>query len=131
MAWNPTQNVVDLTPVIGNLLAYVEANQQDALEWAHGSSGIDPFAAIYPNAAGWLRSLYPYLMVVTHQDRGEDAETENGDVIVTTFTLLFEVAVKGNADELPTLTKEYDRALRSMLGAYAAREGSRAYSLEP
>lgn len=117
MAWTPKINVVDLTPVIDNLLAYIEANQTDALAWAHGGPGLDDFAAIYPNASGWLRSLYPYLMVLTHADRGEEGtdEATADEMAVSVLSIRFEVVITGTADELPEQSKEYDQALRSML----------------
>jgi hypothetical protein len=114
--WTPTRNVVDLTPVIDNLLGYIEANNQDALVWAKGSPGLDPFAAVYPNASGWLKSLYPYVMVLNHADSGKDAEDDaNGELVVTTLNLAFEVAVMGKADEISRKSMQYDLALRSML----------------
>lgn len=112
MTWAPELNVIDLSPVIDNLLGYIETNQQDAFDWANGGPGLAPFAAIYPNAAGWLKSIFPYLLVIVQQDEGETG----GDTLLnTTFRCRLEMAIMGKADELPLLTRKYDLAVRSML----------------
>lgn len=117
MAWTPTKNVVDLTKIVDNLLNYIEDEQTDALTWANGgTSGLDDFASFYTNASGRLYTKFPSLMVLGQQDDGEEAETDEGDVLVTTLDLIMEVTLSGpNADDLVLTTKVYDLALKSML----------------
>jgi hypothetical protein len=112
MAWDPQLNVIDLTPVIDNLLGYIRDNQSDALFWANGGAGLDDFQGIYPNASGWLSSLYPYVLVLVQEDEGE---TEGDTLLSTTLRLRLEVAVTGTKDDLSGKAKRYDMALRSML----------------
>lgn len=111
MAWTPELNVVDLTPVIDNLLGYIGGNQTDALTWANGGTGLDDMT-LYSNAAGRLASQYPQLIVLTQSDEGE---LESDTLLTTEFRIRLEVAVMGTADELPAKAKTYDLAVRSML----------------
>jgi hypothetical protein len=110
MTWEPELNVVDLTPVVDNLLGYIEDNQTDALEWA-SAGGLAPLTT-YKNAAGRLSTIYPQLIVLTQTDSGE---VGTDSLASTEFVLRIETAVMGTADELPTVTKQYDLAIRSML----------------
>jgi hypothetical protein len=113
MVWSPKLNVVDLTLTVDNLLAFIEANQTEALSWANGGPGLADFAAIYPNTIGWLKSKFPSLLVLGQADEGDGGN--EGSLVETRLGLRFETAVMGTPDELPILTKKYDLALRSML----------------
>jgi len=116
MVWNPSKQVIDVSPVVTNLLAYIASNQTDALIWANGGAGLADFAKFYPSASGRLGSIFPHLMVIDQEDEGEDAETENGDVLLTGLRLRLEGAVTGaDADELAVTAKIYDTAVKSML----------------
>jgi hypothetical protein len=111
MAWEPKQNTADFRYVVTNLLAYIEANQADALAWA-SDTPLEPFVALYPNAAGRLGSLYPNLMVV-RQDQAMDF---SGDVLIAGIELLLEGVVTGpDADQLVIDAKAYAMAVESML----------------
>ena len=63
MAWTPAKNVIDLTKVVDNLLAYIKAHQVEALAWANlpSTEVLPPFPdeAIYSNASGRLSTIFP------------------------------------------------------------------------
>lgn len=113
MSWAPTNQVVDLTTLIDNWLAYVEANCQDALEWANGGSpGLQEFQVLYSNLTGRLQTIFPQHMVIA-----QTVETDlAGDILIAGWQLVLETAIAGpDADELATNTKRYGRAIESML----------------
>lgn len=114
MSYTPTVQVVDLTSVIDNILAYITATQTDAHSWAFGKAM--PDYTLYPNVTGRTATKFPQLMVVRHQHRGEEGETANGDVLVITLELLLEGAVSGrNHEQLVKDARTYAYALESML----------------
>ena len=117
MAWTPQKNVVDLTKIVDNLLAYIEQNDDAALLWANDNAEALPeFAKLYSNASGRLGTIFPSIMVLTQADEGEESEWQGGDVLLTGLQLTFEVTLTGSkADELVLTTKKYERALKSML----------------
>lgn len=115
MSWNPTQQIINLAPILDNLLGYIADNQGDAHKFANDDDAMDDYT-IYPNATGRLATKFPQLLVLRHGHAGESAETENGDVLVITWRLLFEGAVSGrDTDELVVTARRYAYALESML----------------
>lgn len=116
MTWAPETNVVDLRLAADNILGYIGDNQSEAHAWANGGTALPDYQKLYSNAAGRLGSLFPSLMILDQEDEGEEAETENGDVLLTGLKLTFECTVTGSdPDELVLTTKKYDMALKSML----------------
>lgn len=113
MAWQPREKVTDFSRVIDNLVAYLEANQTDALAWAAGSVDVlEDYQKIYPNASGRLATLFPLLMVV----RQEQANDLSGDVLISAVELLLEGHIVGSdTDALTLKAKQYALATESML----------------
>jgi TRAP-type mannitol/chloroaromatic compound transport system substrate-binding protein len=112
MTWAPTKQTVDLTQIVDNLLAYIDAQDADALEWANGDPGLAEFAGLYSNATGRVQTKFPQMVVLT-----QTIETDlAGDILIAGYQLVLETAVTGaNADELATNTKIYGKAVESML----------------
>src|SRR5687768_12373809 len=118
MPWTPKKKVVDLTKIVDNLLTYLAAQDTDALVWTQPlvDPPLAPFAAFYSNASGRLATKFPQLIVLDQEHAAEEAETEDGDVLVIPFVLTLEVAITGsNTDTLVANTKKYALALESML----------------
>lgn len=115
MTWAPTKQVIDLSGVVDNLLGYIETNQADAHLWANGEP-LDDYKALYPNATGRLSTKFPHLIVLDQEHKGEDGETDGGEVLVIHLALTLEGAITGpNADDLVLKAKKYVTALESML----------------
>lgn len=112
MAWTPPTNVIDLSQIADNLLGYIEANQEDALEWANSGPGLNPFAKLYTNASGRLQTIFPSLMILS-----QTCETDlSGSTLIAGLELALEGTIGGpNADELVADTKKYAKAMESML----------------
>lgn len=117
MAWTPKEQVLDLTPIIDNLLGYIEANDADALAWANGGDAMDEFAGLYPNASGRLATKFPQLIVLDQEIRVQIGGSENeGDILIGTLALTLEGAVMGkDVDPLVQDAKVRAKAVESML----------------
>lgn len=110
MAWLPTAKVIDLSQTADNLLAYIAANQTDALEWAE--PGLDDFQKFYTNASGRLATQFPSLMILSQRVDTDLA----GDTLDAALQLILEATISGSdADELVAKTKHYSKAVESML----------------
>lgn len=112
MTWAPAKQVIDTSPLIDNWLAYVDAQDADALAWANGGQGMLEFQGLYSNATGRLQTVYPQHMVIR-----QAIETDlTGDILIAGWQLVLETALSGpDADELATDTKKYGKAVESML----------------
>jgi hypothetical protein len=112
MPWTPTKQVIDLSPVVDNLLGYFEANDADALAWANGGDALPEFEKFYSNASGRLQTIFPSLMVLSQESETDLA----GEVNVAGLQLTLEATITGsNADQLVADSKKYARAVESML----------------
>lgn len=112
MAWTPAAKIIDLVPVADNLLAYIQANQTDALEWANGGPGLNDFAKLYTNASGRLQTMFPSLMILAQAEEPDIA----GEVLLSGLQLTLEGTISGgDADQLVLDTKKYAKAVASML----------------
>lgn len=111
MTYNPKANVIDLTQIAGNLLTYIEENQDGALAY-FGKPELQGFQKFYTNASGRLQTIFPSLMVLT-----QSSETDlSGDALIAGLQLTLEGTVSGpDPDELVENTKFYSTALESML----------------
>lgn len=111
MAWSPNINVIDVTQIADNLLTYIEANNEQVLDWA-STAPLTSFQAFYTNASGRLQTLFPSLMILS-----QEVETDlTGDVLIAGLQLTLEGTVSGSdANTLTQNTKVYAKALESML----------------
>lgn len=117
MTWDPREQVFDLTPLVDNLLAYIELNAPAALAWASGGNeGEFPtFKGLYPNATGRIATLFPQVMVLDQEIVVKPSDNQ-GDLLNGIFALTWEGAVTGKtADETTLKIKTYSKALESML----------------
>jgi hypothetical protein len=115
MTWPPQheKKVFDLTAIVDNLLAYLEANDADALEWANDATpGLQEFQAFYSNASGRLNTIFPSCMVIAKRH----ATDLKSDAIDGGLELTLEITLAGpDADQLATDANRYARAIESML----------------
>lgn len=112
MGWTPTVKVLDLRHIANNLLAYIEANQADALEWAYEAPATATgFLKFYKSAKGRLSTIFPCLMIL---EKGVANDLE--DAITGVLTIKFEAVIAGaDADTLADDAVKYGMALESML----------------
>jgi len=111
--WTPKTKTVDAGKLEANIIAFIRANQADALLWANGgTSAVKPFNFLVDNLANQGLPGLPVLMIT-----GKEKQTNRAsDLDVSGFSIQFEGIVLGkNADALVVLTEKYAAALESML----------------
>ena len=112
MAWEPQFKVIDARYIGRNILDYIELHQEEALAWADGGAGIEPFAKFYTNASGRLQTIFPSLIILS-QSLETDLES---DQIPANLQFAFEATMAGSdPDQLVADTKIYAMAIESML----------------
>lgn len=118
MAWTPGTNVIDLSQLADNLLAYIDTNQDDVLAWMN-AGGLDRFARFYTNASGRLQTIFPSLMVLN-----QTCETDiSGDILIAGWEGTLEATIGGaNPDELVADTKLYAKGIESILANIPSAE---------
>jgi hypothetical protein len=110
MAWTPQYKVIDQRRVAENLLAFMELNQTDALDWANDGPGLRDFTKFYTNSSGRLATDFPVLMVL-----GQQVETNLEDNLQADMRLVLEGAISGSdTDLLVSDAKRYAMAVESM-----------------
>ena len=128
MAFTPTQNVLDTSPIEGNILAFIAENQADALLLANGSP-LKPFNFIDANLANKDAPGFPILEV----KGSKEAIPLTSDIVETVYQINFECGVAGkSAAELPAKTKKYAYALKLLLANIPAdtlAAGIEAYTI--
>ncbi len=113
MAWVTTQKTVDSSRLEANIIAFIRANQTDALTWANGgTTPLKPFNFLVDNLANPSLPGLPILMIT-----GKEKTTSRAsDLEQTSLGFEFEAIVLGRAaDALAALTEKYALALESML----------------
>lgn len=111
MSYTPKIQVVDTREFAKNLLAHIEANQEDALDWASDGDGLAPIAKFFSSAAGRITTSFPCLMVKT---RGQASDTE--DTVTTALSLDLELMVAGrDADTVVESSTKYAMAVESLI----------------
>lgn len=127
MAWTPTHSVINARAIAENLLAYFEANQAEALEWANGSP-MKSFQRIENSVGNINLPVYPAIMFSDDADRVDYAD----ELAVGAYELMFEVMVTHpNPNTATTLAIKYAMALASMIrncpqATYTANSGALA-----
>lgn len=112
MAWTSATNVIDLSQIADNLLGYIEANQDEVLDWANSGPGLLPFQKFYTNASGRLQTIFPSLMILS-----QTCETDlSGSTLIAGLELALEGTIGGgDPDELVANTKLYAKGIESIL----------------
>ena len=77
MTWAPKNQVLDLTPIVDNLLAFIDTNDEAALEWASGDT-LPGFKGLYPNATGRLATLFPQIIVLDQECAVKEGDNTGG-----------------------------------------------------
>lgn len=109
-AWAPLINVVDATNYRDNLIAHIQAKQEEALKWANGgASGLPEIKDFHKSPR--LVTVFPALTCLQI-----DHESKYENILEIDFSILFEVAIiHGNKDTLSDMGSKYSMALESML----------------
>jgi len=111
MAWTPTVNILRSRAIAENLLAYISANQADAILWANGTP-IRAIAQFSDSVANRTNPVYPSIAI----ESTEDAQVFGEDIHDGAFIVTFEVLVESAS---PTTAvseaKVYDTAIKSMI----------------
>lgn len=113
MAWTPKINVIDARKLDANILAFIEANQVEAMIWANGGIVLKVFQQLSNSIANRSKPIYPSLAIFS-----ESTATQfDGDILRCVYQLRIESVIYSNvAAEAAGLSKIYGHALESMLG---------------
>lgn len=112
MAYAPTQKVIDTRFIGRNILAYVEATQEEALPWANDGEDLKTFQQFADSLANRLKPVMPSIAIADDSQ----ATIFDGDVLQPVYRIVFEVMIGGaNPNGLFTQAKRYAYALESLL----------------
>lgn len=118
MAWLPSLYSVSGPIIERNVLAYIAANQTQALAWAKAQLGfvgtVADFQNIYNSSEGRIHLLFPDLMLIRRSTSFRDAGDDISVLVQHTLGFEMEIA-HADADTLTNLVNVYGVALMSML----------------
>ena len=110
MAWDPDISVFDERALNDNIIAYLEANQTDALYWANGNAGGLPDIRAFHKSPRLVK-VFPAFTIIN-----SDHVTEYEDILNIELNMVFELAVvHGDQDTLTDRSKKYVMAVESMI----------------
>jgi hypothetical protein len=107
--------------VVANILAFIEANQTEALSWAKDELDFDgdvpDFTYIYNSAGGRVHPNFPDLMLIRRATRFEDSgDPDEGRHTAAVHTLGFEAQIADpDPDDLTAKVEVYQTALKALL----------------
>lgn len=111
MPWTPTYTTINARAIADNLLAYIQANQVDALTWAGGSSLIP--IALFANSVA-ARDIPVYPSIAFSDDN--DATDYTGDLGQGAYSVTFEVSVQSDDPDTAVVNaRKYAKAIISMI----------------
>jgi hypothetical protein len=73
LTWNPSYRATDARALLGNLVTFFEANQVDALLWAHPAAALTPLT-IYPTVEFAMLADFPHMGVVRRRVGVDDSD---------------------------------------------------------
>jgi hypothetical protein len=119
MAWAPTEVATDVRAVVGNLFAYIAANQTAALTWSSPSTALADLT-LYRTAEVRAKTDFPHLGIVRRRITTDD----QNDGLHVRYELTFEMEIAAEfakdarTDALTQLQADsdnYSYAIESML----------------
>lgn len=111
MAWTPTYAVINSRAIAENLLTYFEANQADAIVWAHGTA-LKPIARFENSIADPNNPAYPAIYFSDDNDGVEHGD----DLLSAAYSVTFLVMVQNPvAATAVTQARSYAKAIGSMI----------------
>jgi len=111
MTWTPTINVLRSRAIAENLLAYIEAQQADAILWAN-TTPIRTIQQFSDSVANRTAPIYPSIAIRST----EDAQVFGEDVHSGAFKVTFEIIVENAVpDTAVSEAKVYDTAIKSII----------------
>jgi len=111
MPWTPAEKILNARAVAENLLLYIEANQADALLWAHGSA-LKSLVRLETSIAEKNVPVYPCIQFLSDNS----AESFQQTFIDGAYSAAFEITVQNpSPSELLAQARSYDKAVRSMI----------------
>lgn len=124
MPWLPTYSIINSRAIAENLLTYFEANQVEAILWAHGSA-LKPIARFENSVAEQNVPVYPAMQFVSDNDATDYAESYPRSAYSVTYEVLTVNAEPATAVEH---ARSYAKAVVSMIrncpqATYAANAG--------
>lgn len=112
MAWTPTNKVINTRTLASNILAFIAANQAEALEWANGAAGMIAFQDINDSVANRNNPVYPSIAL---KDDNDEVVIDD-DILQPAYSVTFEVVIENqHPSTAVTKARVYDFALKSML----------------
>lgn len=111
MAWTPTETIIHARAIPDNLLAYIEANQEDALVWASGSA-MKPIAEFSSTVANRDVPVFPSIAYSDDNDAADYTET----LPIGAYSVVLEVMVNNSDPSIAvTQARSYAKAIVSMI----------------
>lgn len=111
MVWSPTYKTVRCRAIADNLLAYIAANQADAILWANGST-LRELQDFITTVTDREKPIYPFISFLTDEDDQDFA----GDMTDVGYEVTFQMLVQGSS---PVTAKDeaemYAAAVKSMI----------------
>lgn len=113
MVWQPQRKIVDTRFIARNILAYIAANQTDALFWANdNAAGLKNFKQFSESAANRAAPVFPSLAVVSDSN----ATTFDSDLLASRYAITFEAMIGSDSPILsPLIARKMKTALESLL----------------
>jgi hypothetical protein len=118
MVWSPTLKSTARHFIAKNILAFIEANQTEALAWAKAqllyAGDVPNFVTVFNSSAGRVVAIWPNLMLIRAGTATAEAPDDYSVAEVHDFA--FELAIAhGDPDTLTALCEVYIVAVDSML----------------
>lgn len=112
MAWTPKYNTKLQQPIIDNALRVIKRDEAEALSWAHGGEGLDPFK-VHETARRVFKD-FPALVLMTVEADPEENDDEG--LLQVTHEVLVEIALTGeDPTSLEQKVREYAAAVAMIL----------------
>src|SRR5688500_16149944 len=94
----PTLDAPDTRLIVPNLLAYMAAQDAEAIKWANGGTALPEFKKLFTSAEGRVHQIFPDLMVL--HESAVARQTDAG--LVIEYELLFELEIVGKSADVVT-----------------------------
>lgn len=112
MTWTPAFNTIKTRAVADNLLAFIAANQADAILWATSGSALKPIKQFSNSVMSRTVPVFPSIAFASDQDAQDYTE----DVIESAYSVVFEIVIENaNPDTAVTQARSYAAAIVSMI----------------
>lgn len=113
MTWVPQKQFIRSHVVASNLLAYIAANQADAILWANSGTALKPLKSFSDSVVGTrLNPLFPAIGFASD----EDQQAFTTDITPGAYAVVYEIVVESqNPNTAVAEARIYSDAIKSMI----------------